>query len=115
MCFTRVSAVKAEDPKEAAKGILARAAARGIIAGVQEKLNAVQEDHSTRKQTQRKEAKRKSKKTNSKPEDDINMTKKPSSVRLMHSEFAVISDLRGQKKSNTLKPHQSCINQKGTQ
>jgi len=87
MCFTRVSAVKAEDPKEAAKGILARAAARGIIAGVQEKLNAVQ-DHSTKKQTQRKEAKPKSKKTISKPEDDINMTKKPSSVRLMHSEFS---------------------------
>lgn len=57
-----VCCFQADDPKEAAKGILARAAARGIIAGVQEKLTVVQEEHSVKKQGQRKDAKRKSKK-----------------------------------------------------
>jgi len=69
--------VQADDPKEAAKGILARAAARGIIAGVQEKLTAVQE-HSVKKQGQRKDAKRKSKKTAKL--NDANPTKPLSSV-----------------------------------
>jgi len=73
--------IQADDPKEAAKGILARAAARGIIAGVQEKLTAVREEHPAKKPGgggQRKDAKRKSKKT-AKP-NEVHPLKKPASV-----------------------------------
>ena len=77
--------VQADDPKEAAKGILARAAARGIIAGVQEKLTAVQEEHPTKKQGQRKETKRKSKK--SLKQSDTNATKKLFSVGILQCIF----------------------------
>jgi len=76
--------VKADDPKEAAKGILARAAARGIIAGVQDKLAAVQDDHpTTKKQTQRKDTKRKSKKNMKQSEPVIERKLSPIAVRLL--------------------------------
>ena len=83
--------VQADDPKEAAKGIIARAAARGIIAGVQEKLSTVQEEHAGKKQNlQRKDAKRKTKKT-SKQTADTGTTKTSSVGILVHSVIALSS------------------------
>ena len=74
-----VGVLQADDPKEAAKGILARAAARGIIAGVQEKLASVREEQpAAKKQPQRKDTKRKSKKDAK--QGDVGLPTNPSRI-----------------------------------